>query len=118
MSKTSIDIKTKSSEEHKSGHPKCLSNVDYIKKIRGELNEKISSAKIFKDFYLEDITYPSRKITSNLEINFDKLKSEIAPLLIFAERPEKPEFTKKIIEIKSKIEKYLTSFLSKNIKIQ
>ena len=118
MSKSSTDNKTKSTEEHKSGHAKCLSNFDYVKKMRGELYEKISSAKIFKDFYLEDIAYPSKKITPNIELNFDKLKSEIAPLLIFGERPEKPELTEKIIEIKSKIEKCLTSFLSKNIKIQ
>ena len=118
MSKTSTDNKTKSTEEHKSGHPKCLPNIDYVKKMRGELYEKISSIKIFKDFYLEDITYPSKKITPNFQINFDKLKSEIAPLLIFGERSEKPETTKKIFELKSKIEKCLTSFLSKNNKIQ
>ena len=50
-------------------------------------------------------------------MNFDKLKQEIAPLLIIDENQEKPELTKKIIEIKSKIEKCLISFLAKNTEI-
>jgi len=115
MSKTSTDNKTKSTES--PNHAKCLPNIDYVKKMRGELYEKISSAKIFKDFYLEDIAYPSKKITQNFQMTFDKLKDEIAPLLIIGERPEKPELTKKIFEVKSKIEKCLNSFLAKNIEI-
>ena len=118
MSKTSTDSKTKRTEAPISSPAKYLPNLEYVKKMRGELYERISSAKIFKDFYLEDITYPSKKIKCNFQMNFDKLKQEIAPLLIIAENQEKPELTKKIIEIKSKIEKCLISFLAKNTEIQ
>ena len=117
MSKTSTDSKTKRTEAPISSPAKYLPNLEYVKKMRGELYERISSAKIFKDFYLEDITYPSKKIKCNFQMNFDKLKQEIAPLLIIDENQEKPELTKKIIEIKSKIEKCLISFLAKNTEI-
>ena len=118
MSKTSTDSKTKRTKDPKSSPAKYLPNLEYAKKMRGELYERISSAKIFKDFYLEDITFPSKKINCNFQMNFDKLKQEIAPLLIIDENQEKPELTKKIIEIKSKIEKCLISFLAKNTEIQ
>ena len=118
MSKTSTDNKTKSTEETRSGPNKCLPNMDYVKNMRGELYEKICSAKIFKDFYLEDLAYPSKKITPNFQMNFDKFKNEIAPFLIIGEKPEKPELMKKISEIKSKIENCLSSFLAKNNEIQ
>ena len=118
MSKTSTDNKTKSTEETRAGPNKCLPNMDYVKNMRGELYEKICSAKIFKDFYLEDLAYPSKKITPNFQMNFDKLKNEIAPFLIIDENPEKPQLMKKISEIKSKIEKCLSSFLAKNNEIQ
>ena len=117
MSKTSTDSKTKRTEAPISSPAKYLPNLEYVKKMRGELYERISSAKIFKDFYLEDITYPSKKIKCNFQMNFDKLKQEIAPFLIIDENQEKPELTKKIIEIKSKIEKCLISFLAKNTEI-
>jgi hypothetical protein len=51
-------------------------------------------------------------------MNFDKLKDEIAPLLIIDERTEILELSEKIIEVKSKIEKCLNSFLAKNKEVQ
>lgn len=56
--------------------------MNYVKNLRGELYEKISGAKIFKDFYLEDFNSSSKRITSNCEINFVNFKNEMAPFLL------------------------------------
>ena len=58
------------------------------------------------------------KELNDIKKQMKNIQQEIAPLLIIDENQEKPELTKKIIEIKSKIEKCLISFLAKNTEIQ
>ena len=114
MSRTSTDDKTRKNDNQELSSNKPLSNNKYVRKIRGELYERISSFKIFKNFFLEDFNHPSKKISSNYEMNFNKFKSEIAPYLVIEPNQAYKDYMKDIIQLKNNIENCMTSFLKKN----
>jgi len=110
MSRTSTDDKTRKNDNQELSSNKPLSNNKYVRKIRGELYERISSFKIFKNFFLEDFNHPSKKISSNYEMNFNKFKSEIAPYLVIEPNQAYKDYMKDIIQLKNNIENCMTSF--------
>ena len=121
MSKNSTDNNAK---KNKNNKPKLdpnsktlISKHKYSKMMRGELYEKISCAKIYKDFFLEDFNHPSRQIAANCEINFGELKSQIATYLVIEPNPVYKDYMDEIYELKKKIENYFISFLEKHEQI-
>ena len=119
MSKSCTDNNAKRNKNNKTKPNSniLISKLKYSKMMRGELYEKISSIKIYKDFFLEDFNHPSRQITANCEINFGELRSQIATYLIIDPNPVYKEYMNEIYELKKKIENCLITFLEKHDQI-
>lgn len=99
-------------KEEKSNTDKTKN--DYLKNVNGKIYENIASAKLFKDFYIEDMSLEFEKIIANFEVDFDTLKKELAPFLIISFNNEKDEEQNQILEVVSEISKYLSGFSLQN----
>ena len=86
--------------QKKKKNKKMIKNqVYHIKNIYGNLYEKIANVQIYKAFYLEDLSFSNKEITTNKELeyiicyiffklNTNLLKEEFSSLFFFELKPD------------------------------
>ena len=101
--------------QKKKKNKKMIKNqVYHIKNIYGNLYEKIANVQIYKAFYLEDLCFSNKEITTNKELEYSLLKEEFSPLFFFELKPDIKLIKDNIFKLRNQIENHFLSFYYKN----
>ena len=101
--------------QKKKKNKKMIKNqVYHIKNIYGNLCEKIVNVQIYKAFYLEDLSFSNKEITTNKELEYNLLKEEFSSLFFFELKPDIKLIKDNIFKLRNQIENHFLSFYNKN----